>query len=125
MIEERKMKTVIEKIKDALQEALSESFFINYHQISKNYEYITITKNDDTYDEIDVLCIDNDPTKLQIQISTGKTDDIETMMAIKRTIEIFQFYNRKNAFGAQNKGKLTKKSKAIEGWQKVIEDDIS
>lgn len=103
------MKTVIEKIKDALKEALSESFFIKYYQISKDYEFITITKNDDTFAEIDVFCIDNDPTKLQIQISTGKTGDIETIMAIKRTIEIFQFYNLKNAFEAQNKGEANEK----------------
>lgn len=91
-------KTIIEKIKETLDESLPESFIVNHYRISDNYEYLMITVQDGTHDEIDIFCRKNDPTKLELQISTGKISNYEKILVINHIIEVFQFHNRKNAF---------------------------
>ena len=91
-------KTVIEKIKESLDESLPESFIVNHYRISDNYEYLIITMQDNTYDEIDIMCRENDPAQLELQISTGKISNYGKIQAIRHAIEVFQFYNRTNAF---------------------------
>lgn len=91
-------KTVIEKIKETLDESLPESFIVNHYRISDNYEYLMITVQDGTHDEIDIFCWENDPAQLELQISTGKMNNYGKIQAIRHAIEVFQFYNRTNAF---------------------------
>lgn len=91
-------KTVIEKIKETLDESLPESFIVNYYRVTTNYECLVITMQDNTHDEIEIICRENDPAKLELQISTGKISNYEKIQAIRHAIEVFQFHNRTNAF---------------------------
>ena len=91
-------KTVIEKIKETLDESLPESFIVNYLRVTTNYECLVITMQDNTYDEIEIICRENDPAQLELQISTGKISNYGKIQAIRHAIEVFQFYNRANAF---------------------------
>lgn len=91
-------KTVIEKIKETLDESLPESFIVSYYRVTTNYECLVITMQDNTYDEIEIICRENDPAKLELQISTGKISNYGKIQAIRHAIEVFQFYNRANAF---------------------------
>lgn len=91
-------KTVIEKIKETLDESLPESFIVNYYRVTANYEFLMITMQDNTHDEIDIMCRENDPAQLELQISTGKMNNYGKIQAIRHAIEVFQFYNRTNAF---------------------------
>lgn len=101
-----------------LKENIPYGFNINKYQVSDNHGFLEIS--DDQWNEVDIIfnnIYEESTGTLELQISTRKISDPEKVVAIKRIIELFQFYTRKSYF------KKNKTLEAIDGWKKVINPD--
>lgn len=113
--------SILEKMERELKENTPCGFNINKYQVSDNYGFLEIS--DDQWNEVDIIFknIYEESTgtigTLELQISTRKISDPEKVIAIKRIIEVFQFYTRKKRF------RKNKTLEAIDGWKKVINPD--
>ena len=107
--------SILEKIERELKENTSSDFNIHKYQVLENYGFLAIS--DDQYNEVDIIFTDENGGYLELQISTKKISDPEKVIAIKRIIEVFQFYTRKKRF------KKNKTLRAIDGWKRVINPD--
>ena len=107
--------SVLEKMERELKENIPCGFNVNKYQVSDNYGFLAIS--DDQWNEVDIIFKNESTGTLELQISTRKIRDPEKVVAIKRIIELFQFYTRKSYF------KKNKTLEAIDEWRKVIEPD--
>ena len=102
--------SILEKLEREIKENISGEVDTNKYQVTDNYGFLAIS--DDQWNEVDIIFknIDEESTgTLELQISTRKISDPEKVVAIKRIIELFQFYTRKSYF------KKNKTSEAIDG----------
>lgn len=107
--------SILEKMERELKENIPCGFNVNKYQVSDNYGFLAIS--DDQWNEVDIIFKNESTGTLELQISTRKIRDPEKVVAIKRIIELFQFYTRKSYF------KKNKTLEAIDGWRKVIDPD--
>lgn len=107
--------SILEKIEREIKENISGEFDTTKYQVTDNYGFLTIS--DDQYNEVDIVFTNENDGALELQISTKKISDPEKIIEIKRIIEVFQFYTRKNHF------RKNKTLEAIDGWRKAIDLD--
>lgn len=84
---------ILKKIKQELMENVDHNLKITVDQINDDYAYLTIFDNENN--EYNIV---NKNDKLSFRVSGFESNDLKKITELKRIIEIFQFYNRKENF---------------------------